>query len=78
MVHPHHTGQDNMKMTKKHKQGIYAAYYLVLMAGGYWMAKNDQIEAVAAKFDMEPWQLEGYYWDVCEAAEIEATKNEES
>lgn len=66
-----------MKMTKKHKQGLFAAHYLVLVAGGYWMATNTQLEAVAAKFNMTNDALEGYYFEVCEAAEQAALNQSE-
>lgn len=57
-------------MTKAER---YVADYLITLAGGYWMATPEQIATVAAQFDMEPWKVEAFYFDVCEAADAENT-----
>jgi len=41
---------------------------LICTAHGYGIATSEQIAQVASKHDMEPWKLEGFYFDATETA----------
>lgn len=41
---------------------------LIEAAGGYFVAKPEQIMTIATKHGLEAWDLEGMYWDAGERA----------
>jgi hypothetical protein len=55
-----------MHQTPQALQSALAA--LVELANGYGKATSDQIAQVAAKYEMECWNLEGMYFDATETA----------
>jgi hypothetical protein len=59
-------------MTKQQKQEAArrnaALLALVEVARGYGTATPAQVAQVAAEHDMEPWDLEGMYFDATETA----------